>query len=175
MGPHGPYGALTINATQPPAARIVSNEERPPNLVTSAWILLVDDDEASTLLTLAVLERDGYEIRVARSAEAALEQIATGRPGLILLDIQLPGQDGLSFARQLKADPATSTIPIVALTAHAMAGRREEAMAAGCAGYISKPIDVKTFGSLVRGYMAQSSYRQTPQQLESIRPRRPPT
>lgn len=162
---------MTINGTQPPAARVVSSVERAPDVITNAWILLVEDDEASTLLTLAVLDREGYEIRTARSAEEALERLAAGRPGLILLDLQLPGQDGISFARQLKADPGTSTIPIVALTAHALGGRREEALAAGCAGYISKPINVNTFGSLVRGYMAQSSYRQTPKQLESIPPR----
>jgi two-component system, cell cycle response regulator DivK len=149
----------------------VSNGGRAPGATTSAWILLVEDDKASTLLALAVLGREGYEIRVAISAEAALEQLKSGRPGLILLDIQLPGQDGLSFARQLKADPVTGTIPIVALTAHAMGGHREAALAAGCAGYISKPIDVNTFPALVRGYMAQSSYRQTPQELVPIPPR----
>lgn len=129
---------------------------------TAAWILLVEDNEANKMLTLAVLEREGYEIRVASCAEEALEELKAGRPGLILMDIQLPGQDGLSLTQQLKADPATSPIPIVALTAHAMGGHRELALAAGCAGYISKPIDVNTFGSLVRGYMAQSQYTQTP-------------
>lgn len=123
-----------------------------------AWILLIEDNEANQMLTLAVLEQEGYEIRVARSAEEALEHMNAGRPGLILMDIQLPGQDGLSLTRQLKADPATASIPIVALTAHAMGGHRELALAAGCDGYISKPIDVNTFGSLVHGYMAQSQY-----------------
>ena len=120
------------------------------------WILLVDDNEANQLLTLAVLELEGYEIRVGSSAEEALEMLSGDQPALILMDIQLPGQDGLSLTRQLKADPATSAIPIVALTAQAMAGHRELALAAGCSGYISKPIDVNTFGSLVHGYMAQS-------------------
>ncbi len=146
------------------------NVEPAPSVTTSAWILLVEDNKASTLLTLAVLEREGYETRVARSAEEALVQLKTGRPGLMLLDIQLPGQDGLSLTRQLKADPATSTIPIVALTAHGMGIHRQEALAAGCAGYISKPIDVNTFASLVRGYMAQSSYRQTPRESAALPP-----
>ena len=133
----------------------------------AAWILLVEDNEANVLLTLAVLEREGYEIRVAGCAEEALERLKAERPGLILMDIQLPGQDGLSLTRQLKADPATRSIPIVALTAHAMGGHRELAIAAGCAGYISKPIDVNTFGSLVRGYMAQSQYAKTPREPAS--------
>jgi CheY-like chemotaxis protein len=75
------------------------------------------------------------------------------RPDLILMDVQMPGQDGLSLTRQLKADPATVTIPIVALTAHAMDGDRELALAAGCSGYISKPIDTRTFGDQVRAFL----------------------
>jgi CheY-like chemotaxis protein len=70
-----------------------------------------------------------------------------------LMDVQLPKQDGLSLTRQLKADPATASIPIVALTAHALAGARENAFAAGCVGYISKPIDTRTLGDLVRSFL----------------------
>jgi CheY-like chemotaxis protein len=70
-----------------------------------------------------------------------------------LMDVQLPGQDGLALTRQLKADPATATIPIVALTAHAMASHREEALAAGCSGYITKPIDTRLLGDQVRGFL----------------------
>jgi CheY-like chemotaxis protein len=74
-------------------------------------------------------------------------------PDLILMDIQLPGLDGLSFTRTLKADPSTEPIPIVALTAHAMNGDREQSLAAGCVGYISKPIDTRTFGRQVREFL----------------------
>lgn len=130
---------------------------------TDAWILLVEDDDASQMLTRAVLETEGYEVRMAGRADEALELLKAGRPGLILMDIQLPGLDGLSLTRQLKADPATSSIPVVALTAHFMGGHREQALAAGCAGYISKPIDVRAFGSLIRAYMAQSEYTQPAQ------------
>jgi CheY-like chemotaxis protein len=70
------------------------------------------------------------------------------------MDVQLPGQDGLSLTRQLKADPATAAIPIVALTAHAMASDRDDALSAGCVGYISKPIDTRTLGDLVRGFLS---------------------
>ena len=73
------------------------------------------------------------------------------------MDVQLPGQDGLSLTRQLKADPATAAIPIVALTAHAMASDRDQAMAAGCIGYISKPIETRTLGDLVRGFLAEAA------------------
>jgi CheY-like chemotaxis protein len=70
------------------------------------------------------------------------------------MDIQLPGQDGLALTRQLKANPTTAAIPVVALTAHAMAGDRELALKAGCVGYIAKPIDTRTFGAEVRQYLA---------------------
>src|SRR5207247_10310930 len=73
---------------------------------------------------------------------------------LILRDIQLPGEDGRTVTRVLKADPATSAIPVVALTAHAMTGDRQQALNAGCAGYISKPIDTRTFGFEVRQFVA---------------------
>jgi CheY-like chemotaxis protein len=72
------------------------------------------------------------------------------KPDLILMDVQLPGQDGLALTRQLKADPATAAIPIIALTAHAMAGDQELALAAGCVGYITKPINTRTLGDQLR-------------------------
>ena len=118
-----------------------------------SWILLVEDNEANRMLACAVLERDGLEVRWAGTAESAAELLSNGHPAVILMDIQLPGMDGLSFTRQLKADPATRSIPVVALTAHAMEADREVAMAAGCDGYIFKPIDVKLFAALVRAYM----------------------
>ena len=118
-----------------------------------SWILLVEDNEANRMLACAVLERDGLEVRWAGTAEAAAKLLSKGHPAVILMDIQLPGMDGLSFTRQLKANPATRSIPIVALTAHAMEVDREVAMAAGCDGYIFKPIDVKLFAALVRAYM----------------------
>jgi two-component system cell cycle response regulator DivK len=119
------------------------------------WILLVEDNEANRMLACAVLERDGLEVRWASTAEAARQLLVDSHPALILMDIQLPGMDGLSFTRQLKADRATRSIPVVALTAHAMEADREVAMAAGCDGYIFKPIDVKLFAALVRAYMAK--------------------
>ena len=121
----------------------------------SKLILVVEDNEANQMLVSAVLGLEGYEVRVAGSAPEALEQMRDRVPDMILMDIQLPGQDGLSFTRQLKADPATASIPIVALTAHAMSGDRSIALGAGCTGYISKPIDTRTFGSTVRRYLGK--------------------
>ena len=100
-----------------------------------------------------MLERAGYEVEAVRSGEAALAAIAEHRPQLVLMDVQLPGRDGLELTRDLKAEPATAEIPIVALTAHAMRGDDEQALAAGCAGYISKPIDTRTFASQVGRFL----------------------
>jgi CheY-like chemotaxis protein len=119
----------------------------------SSLILVVEDNEANQLLVSAVLQREGYDVRLAGSAPEAREQIHEQRPDLILMDVQLPGQDGLSFTRELKANPSTASIPVVALTAHAMAGDRANALDTGCEGYISKPIDTRTFGASVRRYL----------------------
>lgn len=119
-------------------------------------ILVVEDNETNQMLVRAVLEMDGYRVFVAGSAEDAWEQVRNNRPDLILMDVQLPGQDGLSLTRDLMADPATETIPVVALTAHAMNGDRDLAFAAGCVGYIAKPIDTRTFGRQVRAYLTGS-------------------
>ena len=116
-------------------------------------ILLVEDNPANQLLASSVLERDGFEVVVADSASEAEDAILRQKPDLILMDIQLPEMDGLSFTRRLKADPATASITVVAMTAHAMVGDREDAMAAGCSGYIAKPIDTRTLGDQVRGFL----------------------
>jgi CheY-like chemotaxis protein len=122
-------------------------------MTTPSLILVVDDNAAGLLLVCSVLELDGFRVDSAGSADEVLERLRGRSPDLILMDVQLPGQDGLSLTRQLKADPATASIPIVALTAHAMAGDKELALAAGCSGYISKPIDTRTFGDQVRGFL----------------------
>jgi CheY-like chemotaxis protein len=116
-------------------------------------ILIVEDNPANQLLVSAVLEREGYRLELAASAVEARQVLARGLPDLILMDIQLPGMDGLTFTRELKADPASTGVPVVALTALAMSGDRERALAAGCTGYISKPINTRTFADEVRGYL----------------------
>lgn len=122
--------------------------------MSAPLILVVEDNEANQMLVMAVLQREGYDVRVAGSAPEARAELTRYRPALILMDIQLPGQDGLSFARELKAGTDTSEIPVVALTAHAMSGDRASALASGCDGYISKPIDTHTFGAEVGRYLA---------------------
>lgn len=113
-------------------------------------VLVVEDNEANQLLARSVLEREGYRVEVAGAADEALQKLAQRLPNLILMDLQLPGRDGLSLTRELKADPATAGIPVIALTAHAMTGDREQTIAAGCAGYIAKPIDTRTLGRQIR-------------------------
>ena len=125
--------------------------------MTRPLILLVEDNEANQMLARAVLELDGFEVRVAGSAEEARTELRAATPSVILMDVQLPGEDGLSLTRDLKADPATASIPVVALTAHAMSGDRALAIQAGCQGYIAKPIDTRTFGNDVRRYIAAPS------------------
>ena len=91
---------------------------------------------------------------VAGTTSEAREQIKTETPHLILMDVQLPGEDGLAFTRQLKRNPTTSPIPIVAMTAHAMQGDAEQAIEAGCSGYIAKPIDTRALAEQIRRYLA---------------------
>jgi two-component system, cell cycle response regulator DivK len=120
-------------------------------------ILVVEDNEANQLLVRAVLELEGFEVEIAGSAPEVHAVIEGRTPDLILMDVQLPGEDGLSITRSLKANPDTSGIPVVALTAHAMVGDKDLALQAGCAGYISKPIDTRTFGFEVRQFLAPSA------------------
>jgi CheY-like chemotaxis protein len=118
-----------------------------------ALILIVEDNEANRLLASAVLEREGFRVEMAGSAQEALELLDSTAPDLILMDVQLPGMDGLSLTRRLKGDQKTAAIPVVALTALAMMGDRERTLEAGCSGYISKPINTRTFAAEVRKFL----------------------
>ena len=108
-------------------------------------ILLVEDNEVNRRLAGFLLRSHGYDVREATTAAAAFEMVEKERPDLIVMDIQLPGMDGLEITRRLKQQPATAHIPIVAVTSFAMKGDREKALAAGCAGFVTKPIDKNTF------------------------------
>ena len=121
--------------------------------MSQPFVLVVEDNETNQMLTMAVLLRDGYRVRTAGSADDALAIIRSDRPDIILMDLQLPGQDGLTLTRALKVDPATAAIPVVAMTAHVMLGDEAQALAAGCAGYIAKPIDTRTLSRDVRRYL----------------------
>jgi CheY-like chemotaxis protein len=121
----------------------------------SRKILVVEDNDMNMQLVEFLLEEGGYDIVKAASGEEALAITRDGAsaPDLILMDIHLPGMDGLSVVRAMKDDQRTSRIPILALTAHAMRGDKDRFLEAGCDGYISKPIDVKTFISAIEQYL----------------------
>jgi two-component system, cell cycle response regulator DivK len=108
----------------------------------AAKILLVEDNEMNRDMLSRRLQRRGYEVLTAVDGETGLALTRSGVPALILMDMSLPGVDGWEATRQLKADPATRAIPVIALTAHAMAGDREKALAAGCDDFDIKPIDL---------------------------------
>jgi CheY-like chemotaxis protein len=121
-------------------------------------ILVVEDNDMNMQLVEFLLEEGGYAIIKATSGEEALALTQNGSdstPDLILMDIHLPGMDGLSVVRAMKANARTARIPILALTAHAMRGDKDRFLEAGCDGYISKPIDVKTFLSSIERYLAR--------------------
>jgi len=121
----------------------------------AARVLVVEDNDMNMQLVEYLLEEGGYQIVKAASGEDALTIARGGEPvDLILMDIHLPGIDGLSVVREMKSDARTSAVPILALTAHAMRGDRDRFLEAGCDGYISKPIDVKTFLTSIRQYLA---------------------
>ncbi|TMC17275.1 MAG: response regulator [Chloroflexi bacterium] len=108
-------------------------------------IMVVDDNPVNLKLVRVLLMKKGYEVYTATDADEALALLERVHPHLILMDIQLPGIDGLTLTRRLKADPATCDIIIVALTAYAMKVDEQKAREAGCAGYIPKPIETRTF------------------------------
>ena len=106
-------------------------------------ILLVEDNEMNRDMLSRRLQRRGYEVVTAVDGETGLAMTRTESPALVLMDMSLPGVDGWEANRQLKADPATRAIPIIALTAHAMAGDREKALGAGCDDFDTKPIELE--------------------------------
>lgn len=116
-------------------------------------ILIVDDNKDSRDLTVKVLKRFGYQIIEAVDGEEALTRAFQDKPDLILMDRSLPKIDGLEVTRRLKSDAATKHIIILALTAHAMRGDKEKALAAGCQGYIVKPIDVRKLPDEVKAHL----------------------
>lgn len=116
-------------------------------------ILVVDDNPTNLKLASDVLAFEGYEILKAADAEAAQLVLADSVPDLILMDIALPGMDGLTLTRKLKADARTRDVRIVALTAFAMKGDDQKAVGAGCDGYITKPIDTRAFPSQIATFL----------------------
>lgn len=116
-------------------------------------VLVIEDNMANMKLATLLLSREGYEVLQADSATEGLILARERQPALILMDIQLPGMDGLEATRIIKADPATRDIKVIALTAFAMAGDEARIRAAGCDGYMAKPIDYKQFLVEVRRWL----------------------
>jgi CheY-like chemotaxis protein len=116
-------------------------------------ILVVDDNIVNLKLASDMMEHEGYVVDRAIDAETALEAIAMNRPDLILMDLALPGMDGLALTRHLRAQDSTKGIPVVALTAFAMKRDEERALEAGCDAYIVKPIDTRSLPALLAGIL----------------------
>jgi len=122
-------------------------------------ILVVEDNTLNLELVTDLLEANGFEVLPAQTDEEGIELACRCAPDLILMDVSLPGLDGLAATKALRADPETRHLPIIALTAHAMKGDEQVALDAGCDGYLAKPIDTRSFGSKVAGFIAAAQAR----------------
>jgi two-component system, cell cycle response regulator DivK len=120
-------------------------------------ILIVDDNPMNLKVARVLLQAEGYEVHIAANAAEALTTLQTFRPRLILMDLQMPGMDGYALTRQLKADPATSDIVILAVTAYAMKGDEQKAYEAGCQMYITKPINTRSLPGTIAQFLAGST------------------
>lgn len=123
----------------------------------NARILVVDDNATNLKLASEVLEMEGHEVLRASDADEAQALLGAQRPDLILMDIALPGMDGLELTRRLKARPDMREVPIIALSAFAMKGDEEKAFASGCDGYITKPINTRTFPAQVLAFLRKGT------------------
>jgi CheY-like chemotaxis protein len=131
--------------------------------MTAIPALIVDDNPQNAKLLAFVLAKHGYLVNTAASAADALAAIAEQPPRLILMDLQLPGMDGLTLTRRLKADPATRAIVVIALTAYAMVGDDARARDAGCDGYITKPIDTRAVVQQIEAVLDRTANQETRQ------------
>jgi len=117
-------------------------------------VLVIEDNPLNMELVVDLLEVNGCRVLQAATAEEGLNLARECSPDLVLMDLSLPGMDGLAATRVLKRDPETRKLTIIALTAHAMRGDQNNALSAGCDGYLSKPIDIKTFASRIEWFIA---------------------
>ncbi len=125
----------------------------------TAKVLVVEDNPANMKLAALLLRHSGYQVLQADNADAAIACAHQNQPDMILMDVQLPGMDGLEATRLLKADAATRDLTVIALTAFAMKGDEERILAAGCDGYIAKPIEYKAFLAEVSRLLAERNKR----------------
>jgi len=119
-------------------------------------VLVVEDDQDNREMVIKVLKHNGYRAIEAVDGEEAVERAKAENPDLILLDLYIPKMDGYEVTRRLKGDQGLQHIPIIALTAHAMKGNREEALAAGCDGYIAKPINVRELPQQIEHFLKRN-------------------
>ncbi len=119
-----------------------------------ARILIIDDNPTNLKLVAYLVRSRGYEVDTALDADAAMAAIARARPDLILMDLQLPGVDGLELTRRLKSDGTTKDIVVIAVTAYAMKGDQDKAVAAGCDDYVTKPIDTRILPETIAKHLA---------------------
>lgn len=131
---------------------IASWASREPRMA-GEYVLVVDDNASNRFLLESLLESEGYEVRGARNAEEVLGELQALHPRVILMNMQLPGTDGFELTRRIKSAPATRDIVVIAVTAYAMKGDEQRALDAGCDGYVSKPIDTRTLGATIAGYV----------------------
>jgi CheY-like chemotaxis protein len=124
--------------------------------MTDIPVLVVEDNEMNLRLVRYLLVAKGWVVRSATNAAETFEVLKDFHPRLILMDLQLPGTDGYELTRRLKAAPGTKNIVIVALTAFAMKGDEERARAAGCDGYVTKPIDTRAFAATLANFLGSS-------------------
>jgi len=124
-----------------------------------ARVLIVDDNPTNLKLVAYLVKAQGYEVDTASDADTALAAIRARKPAVILMDLQLPGVDGLELTRRIKMDQATSDIAIIAVTAYAMKGDREKALEAGCDDYVTKPIDTRALPGVIAKHVARSEQR----------------
>jgi len=122
--------------------------------MSSPSILIIEDNPLNVELATDLLEAGGFRIHATRTAEDGIRMARELLPDLVLMDISLPGMDGLAATRALKSDPATQHLRIIGLTAHAMKGDAGTAKNAGCDGYLTKPIDTRTFVATVKNFMS---------------------
>ena len=118
-------------------------------------ILLVEDNELNRDMLSRRLSRKGFDVECAIDGGQCMDYLGSGRPDLILMDINLPGRDGYELTREIRANPAIASIPVIALTAHAMSGDREKSLDAGCDDYDTKPVDIKRLLKKITGLLEQ--------------------
>ena len=124
-------------------------------------ILVIEDNDLNRELVTDLLEANGFIVYQAREAEEGLRLAREYMPDLVLMDLSLPGMDGLAATRALREDPAIQHLTVIALTAHAMKGDEQTVLRAGCNGYLTKPIDTRTFAGKIRTFIALSKTQTT--------------